>query len=166
MSGKDLSEFYSRYVRGIEKIDFHSEFARIAVKIKKGYRKIDNNEPAEKSYMGLFTKSENGKIIVSSVLEGSPAFQAGINAGDELVAINRIRFSDLFLKNIRDDLRTIKTDNPYIFKPGDKVKVDLFRRGMLYTLEVQLSMAPPEYYEPILDREDKTSAIRSRVILG
>ncbi|MCL5667419.1 MAG: PDZ domain-containing protein [Candidatus Thermoplasmatota archaeon] len=166
VSGKDFSEFYSRYVRGTEKIDFDAETARIGVKIKKGYRKIDNNEPAEKSYMGIFTKSENGKIFVSSVLEGSPAFQAGINAGDELVAINRIRFSDLFLKNIREDLRSIKTDNPYIFKPGDRVKVDLFRRGMLYTLEVQLAMAPPEYYEPILDREEKTSAIRSRVFQG
>ncbi|QRF75945.1 hypothetical protein Thermo_01454 [Thermoplasmatales archaeon] len=166
VSGRDFTEFYTRFVRGTEKIDFDAEVARIGVKIKRGYKSIDNSEPAEKAYMGIFTKTDNGKIAVSSVLEGSPAFIAGINAGDELVAINRMKFSDLFLKNIRDDIKAIKTDNPYIFRPGETVNVDLFRRGMLYTIKVLLAPAPPEYFQPVIDQGEKLTAIRTRVIAG
>lgn len=167
VSGKDFTEFYVKYVRGVEKINFDAELEKLGVTIRKGYRKVDNIEPSERPYLGIFTRSEGGKYIVSSVLEGSPAYTAGLNAGDELLALNKMRFSDLFLKGIREDIRGIKMDNPYMFKAGDTVSVDLFRRGLLYTINVHLEPAPPEVFEPVVDSTpNRPATLRGKVLTG
>jgi S1-C subfamily serine protease len=37
---------------------------------------------------GIVTRQENGKLLVATVLEGSPAFVGGVRAGDEILTIN------------------------------------------------------------------------------
>lgn len=167
VSGRDFSDFYSRYVKSAERINFDAELEKLGVKIKRGYNKVDNVEQKEKPFIGIFTKTEGGKTTVSAVLEGSPAYTAGINAGDEIVAIDRMKFSDVFVKNIREDIKTIKMDNPYMFKPGETIAVSLFRKGLLYSLNVKLEPAPPEYFEPSIEAgNDKLTQTRTRVLSG
>ena len=57
---------------------------------------------------------------ISDVREDTPAFRAGIQRGDKIVAVNGIDVRDYELNNVNDFL------NP---KPGKRIKIDLLRNG-------------------------------------
>ncbi len=154
VSGQDFTEFFDKYVRGTQKIDFDSELKKIGYKIKRGYKKVDDVEPKEKPFMGVLLKPNGGRYSVEGVLEGSPAFEYGINYKDELVAVNKQKFGDRHVKDLREDVRRFKVDDLKDFKPGERVKVHLFRRGMLSDLDVVLGNAPYEYYKTEEMEED------------
>ena len=54
---------------------------------------------------GLRLLKADGKIVVYSVDEGSPAFLAGLKAEDEIISINGKLSSSLGLKQIRELLQ-------------------------------------------------------------
>jgi predicted metalloprotease with PDZ domain len=60
-----------------------------------------------------------GKIVVSSVEQGSPAFRAGIRQDDQIVSINGEEASSLGLKPLRQLLQA---------KPGTELRV-VVKRG-------------------------------------
>ncbi|MDA8144335.1 MAG: PDZ domain-containing protein [Thermoplasmatales archaeon] len=150
VTGHDFSDFFQTYVRKPGKIDFSQELKKLGLTIRKGYRKVDGTEPERKSYLGIIVKGNGGRYIVDSVLEGSPAFEAGLNPKDEIVAINGFRFGDRFLKDLREDFKKLRLDNLADYEPDSKVRINFFRRGILMDVELTLSSAPYEYYE-ILD---------------
>ena len=59
----------------------------------------------ERSMSGLALIRADSKIMVYSVMQDSPAFEAGIRAGQELVSINGNETASLSLKSIRQILR-------------------------------------------------------------
>jgi predicted metalloprotease with PDZ domain len=68
----------------------------------------------------------NPPVVTSPRLDGA-AWRAGINAGDELLALNGVRIGD----NLDALLRR--------YNPGDEVEFTLFRDGLLKTLPVTLN---------------------------
>jgi predicted metalloprotease with PDZ domain len=76
--------------------------------------------------------------MVRGVLTGSPAYDAGIDIGDEILAINgrRVRNSEL-QERISE------------FKAGDKVKVTFFREDVLRELEVPLRLQEVPSYKVV-----------------
>jgi predicted metalloprotease with PDZ domain len=57
--------------------------------------KVDVMRPAEKLFTGLTLKSDNGKIVVTQVEDGSPAAMAGLAADDEIVFVNGARVTSV-----------------------------------------------------------------------
>jgi predicted metalloprotease with PDZ domain len=105
---------------------------------------------------------------VEGVIENSPAQKAGIYPGDEIIAINRFRFTERFLKSIRSDINARKVDNLIEMKPGEKVSIHTFRAGILMNSEVILARAPYDNYEAISDPEgdQNRSKYREKLIRG
>ncbi|HEV2150360.1 MAG TPA: PDZ domain-containing protein, partial [Longimicrobiaceae bacterium] len=82
--------------------------------------------------LGIRTKEEAGRTLVGSVATGSPAHRAGLNAGDEILAL--------------DGLRTSARDLPVRImerEEGEVVEVAVFRRDELLRIPVRLERAPP-----------------------
>jgi predicted metalloprotease with PDZ domain len=48
------------------------------------------NEPFDYSYTGIELYYTEGRVILGDVAKGSPAEQAGLKEGDEVVAVNRV----------------------------------------------------------------------------
>jgi predicted metalloprotease with PDZ domain len=71
-----------------------------------------------------------------SITAGSPAYDAGVDVGDEVVALNslRVRTSD-FQDRLAD------------YKPGDKVKLAVFRRDRIREFEITLRLQDVPAYE-------------------
>ena len=88
---------------------------------------------ARTAYFGVASIVENGRTIVSRVTRGSPAFDAGIDAEDEIVATN-----DLSLAPGALTARIIE------FRPGEKVTFTISRRGLVRRLDVTLGTAPAQ----------------------
>lgn len=164
VTGQDFNDFFDTYVRNPGHIDFSSEVKRIGLQLKEKYRKVEEKEVRTKSYLGLIIKPDGDRFLVESVVEGSPAFNAGINPGDEMVAFNGYRFASRYLKNVREDYHKLKLDNFTDYKPGDRVKLDFFRRGFLMNLEVTFAEAPPELYEITEDEKipERVLAVKSK----
>jgi predicted metalloprotease with PDZ domain len=119
--------------------------------LSKGFKKIDNEEPKDRPYMGLILKNSSSRFIVDGVIENSPAYDAGINPADELVAVNGVRFSERFTKDVLEGNRRIKHDNMSDFTGMEKVSIHIFRAGVLHKFEVPLVQSPYEYYEAVPD---------------
>lgn len=83
--------------------------------------------PAGKPYTGFSASDDNGRWVVSRVRRGSPAFEAGINVDDEILAINDYRVSS---SNFDRALG--------VFDLGETVELLIARRGRLMRLTFPL----------------------------
>ncbi len=87
----------------------------------------ETSKPSEKVYLGLSSDTSGGIATVRRVVEGSSAAKAGINVGDELIALDGYRLSG----SIDDRLAQ--------YRPGQTVQLLVARRGKLLELDVQLT---------------------------
>jgi predicted metalloprotease with PDZ domain len=162
VSGYDFTEFFSMNIRKAGQIDFAAEFRKIGMVLAKGFKRIDDMEPAERPYLGLILKNSGSKFVVDGVIEGTPAESSGLTAGDELISVNSSRFSERFAKDIMEGGRKVKLDNMSDFLGNESVKVHCFRAGTLRDLDVPLVQSPFEYYEARTDPTPLPDSERNR----
>lgn len=160
VTGTDFTEFFQDFIKNPGHIEFSEEVKRIGLNLAAKYNKVDEQEVSEKAYLGLVVRPNGGKFVVDSVIEGSPAFSAGINPKDELVAVNGFKFSDRYLKAIMENMKKTLMDGFSDHKPGDKIRLDFFRRGYLMNLDLTFAEAPPEIYE-ITEEEEPPMEIKN-----
>ncbi|MHB1471654.1 MAG: M61 family metallopeptidase [Thermoplasmataceae archaeon] len=151
ITGMDFTDFYTRFIKSTEPIDFQSELDKLGVVLKKIFKDADEF-PEGSPYMGSIFRN-GSKNTVETVIEGSPAFKAGLSPGDEVVAINSYRFSDRFMKPIREDYRKLKVEKLTDFRPGDRIKLHVFRKGILVELELTLGEPVHDLYEAVVRDE-------------
>lgn len=85
--------------------------------------------PRQRGYLGVtMSETPDGIVRVSSVRPDSPAQEAGLRPGDEIMAIN-----DREVYSYRDVTRMIARHNP-----GDTVQLDIDRNGRDRNIEVVL----------------------------
>jgi predicted metalloprotease with PDZ domain len=82
---------------------------------------------------GATLRNDNGRLVVVQVRRGTPAFDAGVNAEDEILAIGGYR--------VRHDQWEARLE---AFKPGEAVPLLVSRRERLVTLEVTPTTEPPK----------------------
>ena len=94
------------------------------------------NSMNNRGWVGLELDNHGGmdKMVVTKVVEGSPAEAAGFKAGDTLVAVNGVGFSEDNEKKLKD----IK----YAMKPGADIKYTVARHGSKVDLDVTLAKIP------------------------
>jgi predicted metalloprotease with PDZ domain len=85
------------------------------------------------SRTGLTLRAEGRVLVVVNVLTGSAAWQAGVNAGDELVALDGFRIPSPDWLNAR----------LLEYQPGVEVHLVVFRRDELLTLPLRVDTGPP-----------------------
>ena len=86
---------------------------------------------APRAYLGVATRTENGKTILTGIRRGSPAAAAGMSLLDEIVAING---EPLPAGQLVQRLERLS--------PGSKVTVAMTRRGGARTIDVVLATDP------------------------
>ena len=89
-------------------------------------------------YLGLKATTENGRELIKFVEAGTPAYAAGIDAGDELLAIDDIRVT---AQQLSDRLKD--------YQPGDTIQVTVFHQDELRTYRVTLAAPHPSRYQVI-----------------
>ena len=79
-------------------------------------------------------KSGTGMMIITKVIDGSPAQNAGFEIGDALVAVNGVAFSDENEKQLKDI--------QYSMIPGADFTYTVSRKGSKVDLDVELGELP------------------------
>ncbi len=120
MAGKSLDDFFSKYVRGHDEIDYDSILGGIGLQLK-------NNKGRETTYLGANLRQDGERLTVTSVLKETPAYEQGLNANDQIIAVDGIRANQTFLQSYLGEK-----------KVGEKVKLTIFRFDELREMEIIL----------------------------
>lgn len=136
IAGTSLKGFFDHALRGTRELDT-SVFQHVGLEFKlrsressgdKGGTPPRKGERPHGGWLGIVPRSGAG---VATVLDGSPAMNAGLYADDEIVALDGMK-CDASSLVARCDER----------KPGEIAKVTLFRRDRLIDVNVTLGPKP------------------------
>jgi predicted metalloprotease with PDZ domain len=133
-AGSSLEDFFRRYVRGREELDYNAALNGVGLQLESFAG--DRSKPAaESSYFGANLRQDTDRLVVTNVLAGSPAYNQGLNSGDQIVALDGMRATLDFLNARLNE-----------HKPGDEVRVTVFRNDDLRTFNVKLGARPDNGY--------------------
>jgi predicted metalloprotease with PDZ domain len=139
-AGRSLEDFFAKYVRGEAELDVNSIVNGIGLELK------EDEPPAGRAYLGADLADEAGRLNVRSVSAGTPAYEQGLNSGDQIIAIDGYRV------NNQSFLTSYLTER----KPGDKVRLTIFRFDKLRDITLTLGKDTRVNYT-LAKREDATA---------
>ena len=126
MAGSSLEEFFTKYVRGREELDYNASLAAAGLRLDTTGI-TGGAKPIERAYLGADLAQEGERLMVRRVYAGSPAYEQGLNTGDQIVALDNRRATRAFF-----DARIAEK------KPGDLASLTIFRFDELSLLPVKL----------------------------
>ncbi len=152
---RSLASFFDRFVRGVETPPFGRLLRPFGLSLREVPEKDADGEkpprPRRAADFGWKTKRENGRLLVVEVYAGRAAFEAGVSAGDEVVAVSGVRADEEELKRIERDAA-----------PGLRVAVAAFRRRRLLTIPVVLGARRAATLEVVPEEKPSREAARLR----
>jgi predicted metalloprotease with PDZ domain len=171
-AGASLEDFFRRYVRGREELNYDAAFSAVGLR-------LDTNAPASgdatrppavRAFLGatmaradeivtLTTAPASGifrttlspdALVVKYVNEGTPAYDFGLNAGDQVVALDGVRVTrETFDRRLEEK------------RPGDMLAVTIFRGDELRTLNVKLAGRSDGVYRLVPLKERTPEQLRA-----
>ena len=120
MAGSSLEEFFNKYVHGTAELDYDAALGAAGLR-------LDTSAGTGIVYFGADVTQDNDRLIVRRVYAGSPAYEQGLNAGDQIVAMDNMRVTrDFFNARLAEK------------KPGDLINLTIFRFDDLSTILIKL----------------------------
>jgi predicted metalloprotease with PDZ domain len=163
VAGRDLTPFFDRAVRSTEELDYEL-FSHVGLEL--GFRMRESSsdkggtlpsrkggEVKARGWVGLSIK---GNATLASVVDGSPAMEAGLYPEDEVVALDGYKVDGAGLLSRCEDKR-----------PGETVRVTVFRRDKLMEVPVVLGQKPADVaYLTRVDRPSEAQKAAFEAWLG
>ena len=119
----DLADFFAHALHSTDDLPFDDYLNPFGLRLL-----ADSGLEDGVPYLGLTVKPEHGRDVVKFVETASPAQQGGIDAGDELLAMNGIRMSaDQITERLRD------------FQAHDRIQLAFFHQDELRSCTVTLA---------------------------
>ncbi len=149
MAGSSLEDFFAKYVRGREELDYNASLSAAGLKLDTTGA-TGGAKPVEKAYFGADLVQEDDRLIVRRVYAGSPAYEQGLNAGDQIVALDNRRVTKEFFEDRLAEKR-----------PGEMANLTIFRFDELSSLPLKLGgmIDAPYRIVPIANLSDQQKRI-------
>ena len=127
-AGSSLEDFFRRYVRGREELDYNATLEAAGLRLETMGGSADTKKaPVEKAFLGATLIQENDRLVVRNVPAGTPAYDQGLNAGDQIIAFEGMRVTrDSFNMRLEEK------------RPGDTIRLTIFRSDDLRSFEIKL----------------------------
>jgi predicted metalloprotease with PDZ domain len=138
VAGVPLAEFFREAVETPGELNYDNALDWFGLRFR-------HAEAPKKAWLGVETRVDNGRLLISRVPRGTPAEEAGLNVDDEIIAIGDFR--------VRADQLATRIEN---YKPGDRVPVLVARRDKLTRVELTFGEAPSTWQLEL--RPDATAA--------
>ncbi len=124
LAGTSLREFFRRSVESTEELDYAEALDWFGLRFRPA-------PSTGKAWTGADTKVDNGRLTVTKIPRGTPAFAAGLNVDDEIVALGEFRFrAEKFAERLEN------------YSPGDTISLLVARREKLMRLSLHLGEQP------------------------
>jgi predicted metalloprotease with PDZ domain len=144
IAGGSLEEFFARYVRGREELPYNEFLSAAGLALDTTGAGGGTLVPAT-SYLGADLEETGGALTIKNVRAGSPAYEQGLNAKDQILALDGVRVN----KELFETLLRSK-------RPETVIRVTVFRNEDLRTFEIKLGSRPNAPYRivPLPTRTD------------
>lgn len=133
IAGDGISKVITELSESTNDISFDKYLNELGYEVK---RIFPENKEKPSGFVGLIFKNEANKSIVRNSIKGYPAHASGILPGDEIVAIGGERFDKVYTREMSKELRKVKLDDLKNVRPGEKIKLTVFRRNNLINFEM------------------------------
>ncbi len=130
VAGIDLTDFFQRYIHGKENLPFNEYLEPFGLQLFA--------DTPEEPFLGIKVVNNNGKESIKFVEADSPAQIAGIDAGDELLAIDGIKVT---ANQLNERLKN--------YQPLDTIKITVFHQDELCTYRVTLTEPRASKYQVV-----------------
>ncbi|MDA1183624.1 MAG: PDZ domain-containing protein [Acidobacteria bacterium] len=130
VSGRSLGSFWEGAVEGTAELEYDEMLAALGLR----FRPVagPSADQPQAAWLGMSTRNVDGRLVVTEVRRGTPAFAAGLNVDDEILAMNGFR--------VRADQLAARLGQ---YQAGDAVALLVARRDELRTLEAVFGAEPP-----------------------
>ncbi|MBS1786975.1 MAG: M61 family metallopeptidase [Acidobacteria bacterium] len=152
VAGASLTDFWNRFVGGNDEIDFNAYFNKVGLKLEKSYQPgtpYAGSKTDKPGMLGITFRPQGDRVIVSNLFSGSPAYDGGLNTGDELAAIDGKRLSAGNAGELLNDLRA-----------GQRVVLTVFRRERMMTFELMATVKAFDRYT-ISESKDASDSLKA-----
>jgi predicted metalloprotease with PDZ domain len=123
-AGTDLRPWFTQAVETTSELDYKDALEWFGLRFRP-------SPPTGRAWTGALTRNDAGRLVVTGVRRGTPAYDAGLNVDDEILAIDDVR--------VRGDALASRLEQ---YRPGDKVALLVARRDRLVRLELALGNEP------------------------
>lgn len=139
LAGVKVREQFDLRLSTTEDIDFETYYKEIGCEFVWDETKVP--------WLGVDFKTEGDRVIVSSVVLDGPAYKAGLNAGDEILAVNRLRF-------LKGDIEKISK----LFNIGKNYNIQISRLNKVFEVTLQIGQRPKLLKEIAVKNAKKAKA--------
>jgi predicted metalloprotease with PDZ domain len=120
-SPRGVREWFATAVESAGELDYREAFDWFGLE----FREVPQ---APRAWLGAVTRNDSGRLIVTEVGRDTPAWKAGLDVDDEILAIGEVRVRPTQLEG-----------RLALYQPGDSVSLLIARRDALRRLDVTLS---------------------------
>jgi predicted metalloprotease with PDZ domain len=124
VAGSDLSAWFARVFDSTAELDYREALDWFGLRFA-------GESSGQQAWLGAETKVEDGRLTIAHIPRGTPAYEAGLDTGDEIVG-----FAD-FRVRAADWERQLAN-----YHPGDRLPLLVARRGRLVRVSVTLGREP------------------------
>ena len=144
VAGCDLTGWFHRFIDGTDELEYEEALAVFGLRFEP--ESTEEPEEAPEGWLGIEASESGGRWSVTRVRRGTPAYEAGINPGDEIIALGQYRMSASSWKQVRRQ-----------HAPGSQATLLVSRRGTLIPIEVTFGEEPTREWkiEPDPDASDE-----------
>ena len=146
VAAENLDDFFTRYIETTEELPFGDYLEPFGLYLK---TVAESDAP----YLGIKVQSKNNREVIEFVATQSPAALGGIDAKDELLAIDGIKVD---AKSLNERLKD--------YQPNDTIQVSVFHNDELKTLSVTLAQPQSNSYK--LAIKDNLSPEQQQNLVG
>lgn len=129
VAGQDLAAWLRQILETTDELDYTEALQWFGLRFAE-------TPASKKPFLGITTKNNSGRLMITVIPRGTPAYDAGLNVDDEILAINNFR--------IRPDAWPASLER---HAPGDKIQMLIARRDQLHTIPVQLTSEPRQIWQ-------------------
>ena len=127
VAGASLDGFFARYVRGREEMPYNQFFSAAGLRLEQMGVPAGEATSPMKGFLGAELDDRTDMVLIQSVKVGTPAYEQGLNAKDQIIALDGAKVSkDTFEATIEAR------------RPGEIVHITLFRNDDLRTFDIKL----------------------------
>ncbi len=128
LAGRSMAAFFGKYVYGTDPLPWDTALGYAGLALV-------SRDSTAGPWLGITSSETDGRVIVRQVVAGSPAYTAGLNVGDQVLALNGYRVGAAGLAARVKEMQS-----------GDRVRLTVFRNDTLREFAVTLTNQPVPLY--------------------
>ena len=150
--GPALGEWLHHVTRSTEELDYKPALEWFGLKFTERKKSRDDDDDKEETaWLGIETKNDAGRFLVTQIRSDSTAFLSGLSVDDEIVAIDDLRVTSESWKTRLE-----------LYHPGDEARMTVARRDRILSLPITFEKEPKKMWKLIPDPDASGDQKRHR----